>query len=175
MSEQAGRYQRSFTGMIGAMIVLLLVVVAFVVFRDINRDDPADPVKPVDYAAPAEYARTQATFPVLAPRRLPEGWMATSVGFVGGEEQSWHLGTLTEDRRYVGLEQADRPVSAMVEDYVDENATQGEDVTIDGETWESWTDEGDDLALVRDTDEVTTLVVGRVSQSTLEEFLATLR
>ena len=175
MSEQPGRYQRSFPGMIGAMLVLLLVVGAFVLFRDINRADPVSPVKAVEYADAAEYAKDTATFEVLAPRQLPEGWIATSVTFTDGEEQAWHLGTLTEDRRYVGLEQADRPVSDMVEEFVDEEATQGEDVTVDGETWETWTDAGDDLALVRESDDVTTVVVGPVPQETLEELIATLR
>lgn len=175
MSEQPGRYQRSFPGMVGAMLVLVLVVSAFVLLRDLNRADPASPVEPVDFAQPAEYARSEADFALLAPDELPEGWYATSVRFIAGEEQAWHLGVLTDERRYVGLEQADRPVSDMVDDFVDEGADKGQDVMIDGQTWETWTDEDDDLALVRQTDDVTTLVVGAVPQATLEQFLATLR
>ena len=63
----------------------------------------------------------------------------------------------------------------MVEEFVDEDATEGDAVTVDGETWQTWTDEGDDLALVRETDDVTTLVVGTVQQETLVEFIDTLR
>lgn len=175
MSEQPGRYQRSFTGMIGAMVVLLLVVGGYALFRELNRDDPPSPVKAVDFVSPAKYARSEADFALLAPAELPDGWIATSVSFTSGDEQAWHLGCLTDDRRYVGLEQADRPVSDMVEDYVDEDATQGDDVTVGGETWETWTDAGEDLALVRESGDVTTLVVGRVPQETLEQFIATLR
>ena len=174
MSEQPGRYQRSFAGMIGAMVVLLLAVGAFVLFRDVVRDDPADPVQAVDYVGPAEYARTVADFDLLSPRDLPEGWIATSVRFTPGEEQAWHLGCLTDERHYVGLEQEDRPVSGMVEDYVDEDAVQGDDVEVAGQTWETWSDAGEDLALVNDSGGVTTLVVGRVPQETLEAFVATL-
>lgn len=158
MSEQPGRYQRSFAGMIGAMIVLVLVVGAFVLFRDAVRKDPSNPVEKVDFAQPADYARSQADFDLLAPDELPEGWMATSVRFTERGRQAWHLGVLTDEDRYVGLEQAERPVYAMVDEHVDEDASQGED-----------------LALVRRTGEATTLVVGRVPQETLEEFLATLR
>jgi hypothetical protein len=175
MSEQPGRYQRSFPGMIGAMIVLVLVVGVFVLLRQTTRDEPTSPVEPIDFARPAEYARSQADFELLAPDELPEGWIATSVRFTDGEDQAWHLGTLTDEDRYVGLAQAERPVSEMVEELVDEEATQGEDVTVDGQTWETWTDAGDDLALVREEGGLTTLVVGRVSQETLEELLATLR
>ena len=175
MSEQPGRYQRSFPGMIGAMVVLLLVVGAFVVFRDVNRNAPEDPAQAVDFERPAQYARTAADFPLLAPDQLPEGWIATSVSFDEVRRQAWHLGTLTDEQRYVGLEQAQRPVESMVEDYVDEEATQGDDVTIDGVVWQTWTDEGDDLALVRQAEDVTTLLVGRVPQETLEELLDSLR
>jgi hypothetical protein len=161
--------------MIGAMIVLVLVVGAFVVFREITREDPTNPVEAVEFKRPAEYARTQVDFELLAPKQLPEGWMATSVRFTETDGPSWHLGVLTDDRRYVGLEQADRTVSDMVDEFVDEEATQGDDVTVAGERWETWTDAGDDLALVRENDSVTTVVVGRVPQATLETFLATLR
>jgi hypothetical protein len=175
MSEQPGRYQRSFPGMVGAMIVLVLVVAAFVVFREVVREEPSNRVEPVEFARPAEYARGEADFDLLAPRELPEGWIATSVRFTAGPKQAWHLGTLTDEGRYVGLEQAETPIPRMVEQHVDEAAEQGDDVTIDGETWQTWTDEDGDLALVRRSDDVTTLLVGRVSQETIEDFLTTLR
>ena len=175
MSEQASRYNRSFGGMIGALLVLLLVVGAFVVFRDLNRDNPPDPVQAVDYGTPARFARKAATFDLVAPRRLPSGWIATSVRFENGPDQSWHVGCLTGDRRYVGLEQEDAPLSAMLEEFVGEDATRGADVPVAGRTWQSWTTPDDDRALVRQTPDVTTVVVGRVPQSTLEKFIGTLR
>ncbi len=174
MSEQPGRYQRSFRGMVGAMVVLLGVVALFVTFRDLNRNDPADPVKSVDYRSPARFAREEARFPLLAPRRLPEGWIATSVRFENVRDQAWHVGFLTDDRRYVGLEQADESAGTMVEEFVGEDAQQGEDVTVAGVAWETWTAPDDDRALVREQPAVTTLVVGPVPQATLEDFIATL-
>jgi hypothetical protein len=161
--------------MIGSLIVLLGVVAAFVVFRDVNRADPADPVQPVDFRGPAEYARSEAPFPLLAPRRLPPGWVATSVRYTAGDEPAWHLGTLTDEERYVGLEQSTAPTEDLVEEYVDPDAVRRDDVELEGRTWQAWTDAGDDLALVHETPKVTTLVVGRVPQATLGEFIATLR
>ena len=107
-------------------------------------------------------------------RRTP-GWIATSVRFQNGRDQSWHLGCLTGERRYVGLEQQDAPLSSMLQDFVGENAERGADVPVAGQTWESWTTPDDDRALVRQTRAVTTLVVGRVPQSTLETFIGSLR
>jgi hypothetical protein len=175
MSERPGRYQRSFPGMVGAMIVLVVVVALFVAFRAINRTEVENTVDAVDFSGPAEFAREQARFPVLAPAELPEGWRATSVRFDNGRDQAWHVGFLTAADDYVGLEQADESAADLVEQHVDEDATEGDPVTVDGEEWRSWTDEGGDSALVRETDEVTTLVVGTVEQQTLVEFIHTLR
>jgi hypothetical protein len=174
MSGQAGRYQRSFSGLLGAMTVLLLVIGGYVAFRAVTRNDVADPVTPFDWRGPTTYARQQADFTVLSPARLPEGWIATSARWIGGRDAHWHLGLLTSRRQYVGIEQEDRSVSDMVEEYVDPNAAQGKDVRIDGQTWQSWFDD-QDQALVLVQKNVTSLVVGSVDRSSVEDFVKTLR
>lgn len=175
-SEQAGRYQRSAAGMVGAMIVLILVVAAFVLFRDANRGDVPSPVRQVDYAQDAAFAQEQADFGVLAPPSLPEGWKATTARYVDGPDERWHLGLLTGEGRYVGVEQSGSSTTSMVETHVDENATQGDPVTVDGESWATWSDAGGDLALVREDAGVTTLVVGHeVPEDVLADFVASLR
>jgi hypothetical protein len=176
VSGQAGRYQRSAAGMVGAMVVLVAVVVGFVVFRDANRQDPQSPVSEVEYSQAADFARKQASFEVLVPSSLPDGWRATTVEYVPGTNDRWHLGLLTDQDRYVGLEQSDDSVGTMVETYVDEEATKGEPVQVGGEPWSSYTDSGGDLALVRRQGGVTTLVVGHdVPRDDLVAFAASLR
>ena len=173
MSEQAGRYQRSASGMIGAMLVLLAVIGAYVVFRAVNRNEPESPVRAVDYLQTLDYARGQADFPLLAPTSLPEGWRATSVNFVP-EPVRWHLGVLTDEDRYVGLEQSRSSVDKMVETYVDLEAVRGEPVQVEGLTWRTWTDEGGDTALTREDGEVTTLVVGTPGLDVLVDYVESL-
>ena len=188
MTEKPGRYQRSFAGMLGALLVLVLGIGVFVVLRDVTRVDPPDPVRPVDYVQPARFAQEEARYEVLTPRALPEGWTATSVRFEpAAEEQSWHVGVLTEEQRYIGIEQAERSAEAMVADFVDEEAREGGEVEIDGRAWRIWTDPGrdpgadpstapeGDLALVREGGGATTLVVGTVSQDDLTGFVESLR
>lgn len=158
------------------MVVLVVLVLAFVLFRDLNRSDPPSPVRAVEYVQAAEFAREQASFDLVAPASLPEGWRATTVEYVPGSDDLWHLGLLTDEDRYVGLEQADASAESLVEAYVDDAAVRGEPVEIDGERWTTWTDEGGDLALVRRAGETTTLVVGhRVPQETLVAFIQSLR
>lgn len=173
MSEQAGRYQRSASGMIGAMLVLLAVIGAYVVFRAVNRNEPESPVRAVDYQQTLDYARDRADFPLLAPASLPEGWRATSVNFVP-EPVRWHLGVLTDEDRYVGLEQSRSSVDKMVETYVDLEAVSGKPVQVEGQTWRTWTDEGGDTALTREDGEVTTLVVGTPGLDVLVDYVASL-
>lgn len=176
MSEQPGRYQRSTAGMIGAMIVLLAVVVGFVVLRGLNREDAATPVPPVEYERAAKFANTRASFEVLVPDSLPPGWRATTVRYVPGSEDRWHLGVLTDEDRYVGLEQSHDSVRRMVETNVDEEAVKGEPQRVADRSWTTYTDEGGDVALVRRENGVTTLVVGhRVPHQELIDFVASLR
>lgn len=176
VSGQAGRYQRSPAGMVGAMIVLVLVVVGFVVFRDANRSDPQAPVRAVDYARDADYAREQASFDLVAPPSLPDGWRATTVEYVPGPDDRWHLGMLTGQDRYVGLEQSGDSVETMVKSHVDAEAREGDPVQVDGAPWSTYSDDGGDLALVRRTGGTTTLVVGHeVPEAELVDFAASLR
>jgi hypothetical protein len=174
VSEQPGRYQRSFSGLIGAMVVLLLVVGAFVVFRGLFRTDAEVTVRAVDYQRTQSFAQEQIDFPILAPETLPEGWRATSVRFVP-DPPRWHLGVLTDEDRYIGLEQSRSSEKKMVETYVDRDAVRGEPVKVAGDTWQMWTDEGGDTALTRVEDEVTVLVVGTPDLEVLVEYVETLR
>lgn len=174
MSEQPGRYQRSTAGMIGAMIVALLAVGAFVGFRGLIRTQPDVQVPAVDYQQAREYGQDQVDFPLAAPESLPDGWRATSVRVVP-QPPRWHVGLLTDEDRYVGLEQSRGSVAKMVETYVDQEAVEGEPVQVAGETWQTWTDEGGDTALTRVEDDVTTLVVGTPGLEVLVDFVESLR
>lgn len=156
------------------MLVLVLVVVGFVMLRDLSRVAPDPAVTDVDYERSVKAAREQADFELLAPERVPPGWRVTSVEFVPQPAQ-WHLGMLTEEDNYVGLEQARRSPREMVTTYVDIDATQGGEVVIDGERWRSWSDEGGDDALVRRQGGLSTLVVGSADQDVLVDFVTRLQ
>lgn len=176
MSGQAGRYQRSAGGMVGAMIVLVALVVAWVGVKALTTQDPQSPVRTVDYARDVPAAKKAAGFDLVAPASLPEGWRATTVSFADRPVQHWHLGVLTDRDRYVGLEQGGQSVRAMVEQYVDKAASRGAPVDVAGRRWATYTDAGGDLALVRRTGPTTTLVVGHdVPRAELVTYTASLR
>jgi hypothetical protein len=174
VSEQPGRYQRSTGGLVGAMIVAVGVVVAFVLLRDLGRTELQTQVPAVDYQRVLEHSSDQVDFDPLAPVRLPEGWKATSVR-LSPTPARWHLGVLTDEGRYVGLEQSRSSEERMVESHVDPDAVAGGTVTVAGDTWRTWTDEGGDTALTRVQDGVTVVVVGTPHRDVLVDYAATLR
>ncbi len=175
MSQQPARYQRTFPGLVGALLVLVLVVLGFVGFRALIRSDVQSPVRAVDYAESLEYWQSQARFEILAPSSLPAGWRATSARFVSSRPQSWHLGVLTDSERYIGVEQRRSDVASMVAEFVDPEAVAGPEVEIAGTTWRAFSDAGGDRAVARREGGLTTLVVGTVSQEQLVSYVETLR
>jgi hypothetical protein len=176
VSQPSARYQRSTGGLIGAMLVLAVIIIGWVTIRSLASEDPVSPVKRVDYARDVPLAREAADFELIAPPRLPRGWQATTVRFTPAPGAHWHLGVLTDDRRYVGLEQSRSSVRSMVEEYVDESATRGRPADVAGKPWATYTDPGGDLALVRRAGTTTTVVVGHeVPRSTLVSYAASLR
>jgi hypothetical protein len=176
VSQQSARHERSAGGLVGALVVLLVVVLAWVGIRALASQDPDSPVQRVDYAQDVPFARKAADFDLVAPPRLPVGWRATTVRFEPAPGAHWHLGVLTGEKRYVGLEQGDQTIGSMVEEYVDPAARRGSAVTVGADRWSTYTDSDGDLALVRREGRTTTLVVGhQVPRATLVDYVASLR
>jgi hypothetical protein len=167
--ERPGRYQRSIAGGIGSMIVLVLVVLGFVLFRGAFRDNGGVDLEPVDYLAVVGPAQ-QAGMQVIYPPSLPEGWTATSVNFAPGERPAWGVGMLTDDGKFVGVRQEDDDLDSMLETYVDENADPGDTVTVDGAVasdWQEWSDSGGDHAYAASFGDYEVLVYGSASTDDL--------
>ncbi len=176
MSEQSGRYQRSMSGMIGALLVTLVAITSFVLWRAINRDDVEISAEPVDYLASVRYLQDGGKT-VVHPPALPVGWVATSANYEAGRDFSWNLGTLTPDGQFAGLRQQDASVEQLVSDFVDEDAVEGDPVTLDSElvtSWRSFTDSGGDFGLAAELGEETLLVYGSADQQELKDFASSL-
>lgn len=177
MSEpQSGarRYPRTFGGLIGSMIVLVLVVVAFVVVRGLFRDTPEIHPEAVDYRGTVATVQ-EAGYTVAYPSSLPSDWIARDPLFTPGDRPTWGLPMLTEDGRFVGIQQQDAPLSDLLDTYVPNGARQGEDVRLEsglgsavGPTWTSWSDGKRDHAFATELGGDTLLVYGSASVEDLE-------
>jgi hypothetical protein len=178
VSEQGGRYQRSFSGMVGAMVVMVALIVAFVVLRGLNRTDPSVEPDRVDYLDVVSGVARAGGEPVVYPPELPDGWFATSAVF--GVKGIWSLSLLTDEEHFVGVRQArgTESVEDLVATYVDDAATEGDLVTLDSplaDEWRSFTDSGGDYALVAEVDDSTVLVVGTAPDQEIQDLTASLR
>jgi len=178
-SGSPGRYQRSSSGMVGALLMSLLVVGAYVGFRACTRTDLQVEPDHVDYLAQVAFAQ-QAGDHVVYPASLPTGWYATQITVDSGKPTDLQLSLLTGDQQYVGFVQSPDSAPALLTRYVDPTPTSRDAVDIasavDGSVthWDVWTDSGGDTALVARQRGETLLVFGTASQSELEQLTGTL-
>jgi Protein of unknown function (DUF4245) len=173
---RGGRYQRSFAGMIGAMLITLVVIGAFVAFRALNRDELEQRPEAVDYLETVQLVQ-EAGVSVVYPPTLPEGWIATSVDYTPGERPQWGLGLLTDDEQFAGVRQEDAALDDLLATYVDEQTSELDDAEIPGSVahrWQVFEDEGGDLAFAAEVGDDWVLVYGSASRDDLESIVKSL-
>jgi len=176
VSEQPGRYQRSTSGMVGALLVTLLAIFAFVTFRACSRTDLEVKPQHVDYLAQVGFAQ-RAGAELVYPASLPSGWYATNVDFAGGKRPTLGISFLTEAEEYASMRQSPLSAPELLTTYVDSDPTAGAPVTLDSgivRRWDTWTDSGGDTALVARRRGETLMVFGSASQADLETLAASL-
>ena len=161
---------------------VVLVPILLITWFFTHMPDPA--VNRVDPSHPLAQARAQASYPVLAPAHLPEGWQCTRARWTpAGELQlrntvalgdTWQLGYLTPAKMYIGLDQRDR----LPEPFVTETTRQGRESgtsTVDGAAWTRYTSaDGRTHALVNRGVKAVTIVSGDLPFEELEAFAGTL-
>ena len=165
---------RTMTNMVWALLACFIVVafLALVTWRP-----KEEKVRAIEYSAQLQDAKKVAPW-VLGPPSLPAGWQATSAEFRAPEQSpvTWHLGIVTAEKKYVGLEQS----NVIGPNYQNEELGKTEDAgtsTVAGVVWQRKTllERRDEQALVRVGSGVTTIVTGNAGFPTLETFAATLR
>ena len=160
--------------MLRSVAVVLALVLGFVGYQVLVRDD-VDQVAVVDYTAAAEAARDDGTFDVLAPEQLPPGWRATSVRYTTEGQAHWHLGVLTDEDEYVGLEQIVDDAEDALAAFSPDTAVVGS-TTIMGQRWQVRADSaGTETTLLRSSGELSILVTGTAPRDELIGFVESLR
>lgn len=178
VTEAEARRTRPF---MSGMVALAVALVAAIGWYYAGRpDESVQPVRTVDWSAWVNAGRADDALRMYAPDALPDGWRATSARYQGGRDARWRLGMLTDTGKFVGLEETYDSARELVVRVVDEDATQGPDVTINGITWQSWSDRGGDYALSRDITvpggrSESVLVVGSAPDAEIRAFAASLR
>ncbi|TCM47871.1 DUF4245 domain-containing protein [Kribbella sp. VKM Ac-2568] len=165
---------RTLTNMFWALLACFIVVafLAVVTWRP-----KSEKINAVEYTAQLEDAKKVAPW-VRGPAPMPDGWTATSVEFRAPEQSpiTWHLGIVTTDKKYVGLEQSNVTNRGFQSDELGKTEDDGT-TTVSGVVWQRKTllDRENEHALVLIGSGVTTIVVGNAGYPALETFAATLR
>jgi hypothetical protein len=170
VTEQPSRYQRSFSGLIGALVVTLLAIAAFVAFRALTRDELDGGPEPIDYLAQVGYAQESGA-EVVYPATVPDGWTTTSAELDPGERVAWGLGMVTDDGAFVGIRQEDADLDELLARYVDEEDVETLPATDIDSTiasrWQTFEDDGGDLAYAAELGPDVVLVYGSADEADL--------
>lgn len=180
-SGTPGRYTRSFDGLLAALVITVVAVVAWVVFRALTSTETEVEPEAVDYLETVGLAQ-DSDLEVVYPPTLPDGWKATNVSLVPvpGEAPGFGLSILTDSGTFVGLRQEDDSLEDLLETYVDpEEVVEADGVEVDSplaSTWDGYADDGGDTAYAAELGEAQLLVYGSASRAdlvTLIELLTT--
>ena len=177
--RQAYRRDKAKSQTVGNMVfalVICLVVVAFLILVT-WRSKPAEVPKAVEYTAQLQDAKATAAW-VRGPEPMPTGWTATSVEFLKPEQEpmTWHLGVVTTEKKYVGLEQSNVTGGKFQAEKLGRTSDDGT-ATVAGVTWQRKVllDRKGENALVLVGSGVTTIVTGNAGYPALEAFASALR
>ncbi|HEY3560094.1 MAG TPA: DUF4245 domain-containing protein [Kribbella sp.] len=176
--RQAYRRDKAKSQTVGNMVFALVICLAVVAFLIVVTWRPKqEKVNAVEYTAQLEDARKAAPW-VRGPEPMPSGWTATSVEFRAPQQEpmTWHLGIVTSEKKYVGLEQSNVTTGKFVGDKLGRTSADGT-ATVAGVTWQRKVllDRKNENALILVGSGVTTIVTGNAGYPALEAFAAVLR
>lgn len=179
MSEETqtgkpGRYQRSFGGLIGSMIVLVLVVLGIVAFRGTFRDTPEYQPPDIDYREMVVSIQQLGLEPVYPPR-LPDEWSVKDASFDSGNRPAVDMVFTTDDERTAGVHQEDESERALLGTYVGDGVREnGDTLTTPVGTWTGWDDTDTDHAWTTEVGDDTVLVYSSGDPEALRAFVESL-
>jgi hypothetical protein len=176
MAQGSARYERSAAGMVGAMMITLLLILAFVAFRAINRNDVSVEPDDVDYLQVVTELQDGSGLDPAHPPALPAGWTATRAIF-DADNHAWELDLLTDEQRYIGVRQAEMREKDLIEEYVDPDGEPEGITGLGGELnleWEGWRVDNDDTAFTTTHRGMGLLVFGSAPAAQVKQLAASL-
>ncbi|WP_235737975.1 DUF4245 family protein, partial [Nocardioides alcanivorans] len=176
--QRGGRYERSFGGMIGALVVTLAVIIGFVLFRALVREDLEITRETVAYEPVVRAFQDGGDLTIAYPPELPAGWRSVGAGPSGN---GWSLDVLTEDDEFsVGLRQEARSVPEMLRVYVNDEGQAEKDGSVElssdlASEWDVYRDSSDgDYVLVAEVGEQHLMVFSRAPEKTVQAYVESL-
>lgn len=169
-STGSTRGNPAFGDIVRSMVVIGLIILALYGMGQLFTKTPEATVKAIDYVSVVEQARPAATFALVAPTSLPQGWRATSARF---QTAGWHLGVLTDDDDYMGLEQLKASPDRAIDRFAEDSRSDGT-ADVAGETWSVRKGPDARITYLRNEDGLTTLVNSTAPRSVIEDYIGSL-
>jgi hypothetical protein len=173
--DRMGRFTPA--NMLRSLLPLVLICLVIVGVMAV-RQNPDDPIREVDTTSAERASAELASYELLVPRGLPEGWRPTSVRTNAGSASSGdpitlQIGWYTAGGEYAGYVVSDDPDAQGLTDILEDATAEG-DQQVDGETWQRITTERGETALTRTEGTATLAVTGSASDEELETLAASL-
>ncbi|WP_369131876.1 DUF4245 domain-containing protein [Modestobacter sp. I12A-02662] len=173
--DRMGRFTPA--NMLRSLLPLVLICLVIVGVMAV-RQTPEDPIREVDTTSAERASAEVASYELLVPRGLPEGWRPTSVRTNAGSASpgdpiTLQIGWYTAGGSYAGYVVSDDPGVDALTDVLEDATPEGEEL-VDGETWRRITTERGETALTRTAGTATLAVTGSASDEELGTLAASL-
>ncbi|MCW2574058.1 MAG: uncharacterized protein JWR66_88 [Modestobacter sp.] len=164
--------------MIRSLLPLVLVCLAIVGVTAL-RQNPEDPIRDVETGNAERAVSELASYPLLVPRGLSDGWRATSVrtnagSASTGDPVTLQIGWYTPGEEYAEYVVSDDPEAGALTDVLD-HATDDGTQQVAGDTWQRLTTQRGETALTRAEGTATLVVSGSASDDELATLAGSLQ
>jgi hypothetical protein len=157
------------------LVVIILLIVGWYAFRD----GGGDPVRTVDPSSTVQLAASRASYQVVAPAGLAEGYRPTSArtdagAAKQGDPVTLQIGYLTPSGKFAGFAESDDPRADALTSVLD-GARQRGSVEVGGTSWARSTTQRGETALSLRTGSSTVVVSGSATDAELSAVAAAVR
>jgi hypothetical protein len=151
------------------LVVICLVIVAWTTFR---QSPDVDPIRDIDPSTTVDLAAARASYPILYPQGLDDGYRPTSArtdagAAAEGDPVTLEIGYVTPAEEFAGFVVSDDRQAEPLAKVLDGAAEQGT-VDVGGRSWTRSTAENGETVLSREDGGAIVAVSGSASDEELE-------
>ena len=159
--------------MVRSLLPLVLIVLAIVWWTNFRQGPDVQPVRTIDPTSTIDLAVARASYPVVVPQGLGDGYRPTSArtdagdAMEAGDPVTLEIGYVTPSDEFAGFVVSDdrraEPMAAVLDGSQEEGS-----VDVDGRTWTRSTTEKGETVLFREDGGVIVAVSGSAAEKELE-------
>ena len=163
--------------MVRSLLPLVLICLVIVWWTSFRQSADVQPVREIDPTPTVDLAAARASYPIVFPQRLEDGYRPTSArtdaGAATAEDDpvTLEIGYVTPSEEFAGFVVSDDRRADAVASVLDDAVQEGT-ADLGGQPWTRSTTEKGEIALSRESDGVVVVVTGSASDDELETVAA---